>query len=413
MIRLYSPLRPGAESISVTSPTPAAPVPGSDATTPLPVDHPLVDGRTARSPLVRALRGDRPETLPVWFMRQAGRSLPEYREAREGTAMLEACLTPPLAAEITLQPVRRHHVDAAIFFSDIVVPLRLAGVGVEIQPGVGPVMDQPYRTADDVARLTERELTDEALAPIAEAVALTAAGLDELTESVGAPRGETTPLIGFGGAPFTLAAYLVEGRPSRDHLAARTLMHADPETWARLTAWTADLTGRFLRAQVLAGASAVQLFDSWAGSLSLADYGAYVAPASTRALAHVADLRAGSDATQAPGVPAIHFGTGTGHLLGAMRDVVRDAGLTHTAVGVDYRTPLDEALDLLGPGVAVQGNVDPALLAAPWEVLAEHVQDVVDRGAGAPGHVVNLGHGVPPATDPAALTRLVELVHSL
>ncbi|MFP3715113.1 uroporphyrinogen decarboxylase [Puerhibacterium sp. TATVAM-FAB25] len=396
----------------MTSPTPAAAASHRGATVPLPVDHPLVDGRTARSPLVRALRGDRPETLPVWFMRQAGRSLPEYRAAREGTAMLEACLTPPLAAEITLQPVRRHRVDAAIFFSDIVVPLRLAGVGVEIQPGVGPVMDRPYRTADDVARLTERELTDEALAPVAEAVALTVAGLDGLTETVGAPRGETTPLIGFGGAPFTLAAYLVEGRPSRDHLAARTLMHAEPETWARLTAWTADLTGRFLRAQVLAGASAVQLFDSWAGSLSLADYAAYVAPASTRALAHVADLRAG-EGPDAPGVPAIHFGTGTGHLLGAMRDVVRDAGLTRTAVGVDYRTPLDEAVDALGPGVAVQGNVDPALLAAPWEVLAEHVRDVVDRGAGAPGHVVNLGHGVPPTTDPAALTRLVELVHSL
>ncbi len=412
MLRLYSPPRCGAESISVTSPTPAAGLSDLDAMVPLPVDHPLVDGRTARSPLVRALRGDRPGTLPVWFMRQAGRSLPEYRAAREGTAMLEACLTPPLAAEITLQPVRRHRVDAAIFFSDIVVPLRLAGVGVEIQPGVGPVMDRPYRTADDVARLTERELTDEALAPIAEAVALTVAGLDGLTETVGAPRGETTPLIGFGGAPFTLAAYLVEGRPSRDHLAARTLMHAEPETWARLTAWTADLTGRFLRAQVLAGASAVQLFDSWAGSLSLADYAAYVAPASTRALAHVADLRAG-EGPGAPGVPAVHFGTGTGHLLAAMRDVVRDAGLTHTAVGVDYRTPLDEAVDALGPGVAVQGNVDPALLAAPWEVLAEHVRDVVDRGAGAPGHVVNLGHGVPPTTDPAALTRLVELVHSL
>ncbi len=387
-----------AESWTVTSPTPAH-------VHPLPAGHPLVDGRTADSRLVRALRGDRPETTPVWFMRQAGRSLPEYREVRQGVPMLESCLRPPLAAEITLQPVRRHGVDAAIFFSDIVVPLRLAGVGVDITPGVGPVMDQPYRTADDVARLVERELTDDALDPVREAVALTVAGLDELPAGAGA-----VPLIGFGGAPFTLAAYLVEGRPSRDHLAARTLMHADPETWRRLTEWTADLTGRFLRAQVLAGASAVQLFDSWAGSLSLADYAAHVAPSSTRALAHVADLRVpDGDA----GVPGIHFGTGTGHLLAAMRDVLRDAGLAHTAVGVDHRTPLDEAAAVLGGDVPVQGNVDAALLAAPWEVLEAHVRDVVARGQAAPAHVLNLGHGVPPETDPTVLTRVVELVHSL
>jgi uroporphyrinogen decarboxylase len=327
-------------------------------------------------------------------MRQAGRSLPEYRQVREGVAMLDSCLRPPLAAEITLQPVRRHGVDAAVFFSDIVVPLRLAGVDVDIQPGVGPVMDRPYRTADDVAALVEKDLTDDALAPIRDAVGLTVAGLAELGD---------TPLIGFGGAPFTLAAYLVEGRPSRDHLAARTLMHADPATWDRLVAWTADLTGRFVRAQVLAGASAVQLFDSWAGSLSLADYAARVAPSSARALAHVADL----------GVPGIHFGTGTAHLLGAMRDVLTVAGIADRTVGVDYRTPLDEALAVLGDGVGVQGNIDPALLAAPWEVLEAHVRDVVARGAGAPGHVVNLGHGVPPQTDPTVLTRLVELVHAL
>jgi uroporphyrinogen decarboxylase len=378
----------------VTSPTPDTPPTGapSAATTPaLPAGHPLADGRTATSALVRALRGDRPERLPVWFMRQAGRSLPEYREVRQGHAMLDSCLNPPLATEITLQPVRRHGVDAAIFFSDIVVPLRLAGVAVDIVPGVGPVMDQPYRTPEDVRRLVDKRLTDEALAPIREAVALTVADLG------------TTPLIGFGGAPFTLAAYLVEGRPSRDHLAARTLMHADPETWDRLVTWTASLTGAFLRAQVLAGASAVQLFDSWAGSLSLSDYTARVAPASTRALAAVADL----------GVPGIHFGTGTGHLLPAMRDVVTSAGIADRAVGVDYRTPLDEALAMIGPGVCLQGNLDPALLAAPWEVLEAHVRDVVARGAGAPGHVVNLGHGVPPETDPSVLTRVVELVHAL
>lgn len=382
----------------MTSPT-IAPEPSRE-THPLPADHPLVDGRTTRAPLVRALRGDRPDVTPVWFMRQAGRSLPEYREVRQGVGMLDSCLRPPLAAEITLQPVRRHHVDAAVFFSDIVVPLRLAGVDVDIKPGVGPVMDQPYRTAEDVARLTSRTLDDGALAPIAEAVRLTVAELGDV------------PLLGFGGAPFTLAAYLVEGRPSRDHLAARTLMHADPETWARLTSWTAELTGRFLRTQVLAGASAVQLFDSWAGSLSLADYTAHVAPSSTAALAHVADL-SGPDG----GLPAIHFGTGTGHLLPALRDVLDTAGITHPAVGVDYRTPLDEASALLADhprgAVPVQGNIDPALLGAPWPVLEAHVRDVVARGAGAPGHVVNLGHGVPPDTDPTVLTRVVELVHSL
>lgn len=372
----------------------------------LPGSHPLVDGRTTTSPLVSALRGDRPDRTPVWFMRQAGRSLPEYREVRQGVGMLESCLRPELAAEITLQPVRRHGVDAAIFFSDIVVPLKLAGVGVEIVSGVGPVMDRPYRTAADVDELVSRDVDDAALAPIAEAVARTVAGLAEETDG--------TPLIGFGGAPFTLAAYLVEGRPSRDHLAARTLMHADPESWQRLTEWTADLTGRFLRTQVLAGASAVQLFDSWAGSLSLADYTTHVAPSSTRALRHVADLRVPDAGTDGPlGVPGIHFGTGTGHLLEALRDVLTDAGLTHRTVGIDYRTPLNEAAALLGAGVPVQGNLDPALLGAPREALEAHVRDVVDRGRAAPAHVVNLGHGVPPSTDPDVLTRVVELVHSL
>ncbi len=380
--------------------------------------HPLADGRTTKSPLVRALRagttGERPEITPVWFMRQAGRSLPEYRAAREGVSMLDSCLRPDLASEITLQPVRRHGVDAGIFFSDIVVPLRLAGVEVDIAPGVGPVMGQAYRTHDDVARLVEAEITPEALAPITEAVGLTVDALG------------ITPLIGFAGAPFTLAAYLVEGRPSRDHLAARALLRGDPETWQRLVDWAADLTGTFLRAQVLAGASAAQLFDSWAGSLSLADYAAGAAGASTRALSHVADL----------GVPVVHFGTGTGHLLPAMRDAVLAAGVRDVAVGVDYRTPLDEAEatlaatpTVLGSGpapsvaahgtaaartsVPLQGNVDPALLAAPWPVLEAHVRDVLRRGATAPGHVLNLGHGVPPDTDPTVLTRVVELVHAV
>ena len=346
--------------------------------------HPLVDGRTTNSALVAAYSGGAPTRRPVWFMRQAGRSLPEYRALREGVGMLESWLRPELASEITLQPVRRHDVDAAIFFSDIVVPLLLAGVDVDIVPGVGPVMGSAVRTADDVARLRDAgPLTAQALEPVAEAVALTVAALG------------STPLIGFAGAPFTLAAYLVEGRPSRDHLAARTLMHADPETWRALTEWAADVTGAFLRAQVLAGASAAQLFDSWAGSLSLADYVEHAAPSSGRALASVADL----------GVRTVHFGTGASELLAAMRDVGADV------IGVDYRLPLDEANRRLGGRTPLQGNIDPALLQAPWPVLEAHVLDVIARGAQAPGHVVNLGHGVPPDTDPDVLTRVVQLVH--
>ncbi|GGV20995.1 uroporphyrinogen decarboxylase [Paenarthrobacter nicotinovorans] len=349
----------------------------------LDANHPLKDGRTSDSPLITAYRGGKPSRRPVWFMRQAGRSLPEYLKVREGVAMLDSCLRPELASEITLQPVRRHDVDAAIFFSDIVIPLKLAGVGVDIVPGVGPVLDKPVRTAEDVAALPK--LTWEALEPIREAVRLTVAELG------------ATPLIGFAGAPFTLAAYMVEGKPSRDHLGPRTMMHADPETWTALANWAADASGLFLQAQLEAGASAGQLFDSWAGSLGLADYTKYVAPASTRALDHVRGL----------GAPLIHFGTGTSELLVAMRDVGVDV------VGVDYRLPLDEANRRLGGTVPLQGNIDPALLSAPWEVLEAHVREVIAAGAGAPGHVLNLGHGVPPETDPTVLTRVVELIHSI
>ncbi|MHA7143145.1 uroporphyrinogen decarboxylase [Arthrobacter sp. TmT3-37] len=345
--------------------------------------HPLVDGRTSGSALISAYRGLTPHRRPVWFMRQAGRSLPEYRALREGTNMLESCLDPEMASEITLQPVRRHDVDAGIFFSDIVIPLKLAGVDVDIVPGVGPVLGKPIRSAVDVAALPR--LTDEALEPIRQAVALTVAQLG------------STPLIGFAGAPFTLAAYMVEGRPSRDHLGPRTMMHSDPDTWRALTEWAADASGMFLRAQLEAGASAAQLFDSWAGSLGLADYRRSVAPASRRALDHVRGL----------GAPLIHFGTGTSELLVAMHEVGVDV------IGVDYRLPLDEAGRRLGGTVPLQGNIDPALLPAPWPVLEQHVRDVLEAGSSAPGHVVNLGHGVPPETDPDVLTRVVELVHSV
>jgi len=349
---------------------------------PLESTHPAPAAGYAVPPLLRAYRGDRPETTPVWFMRQAGRSLPEYRELRVGTDMLDACLNPELASEITLQPVRRHGVDAAIFFSDIVIPVKLAGVDVRIVAGRGPVLAEPIRTAADVAALPP--LDPESLAPVRQAVRLTVAGLG------------TTPLIGFAGAPYTLASYLVEGGPSKEQLKTRALMHSDPETWAALLSWCADVTGAFLEAQLEAGASAGQLFDSWAGSLSVADYTAHVAPHSARAL----------DRARALGVPLVHFGVGTGELLAAMRGIGVDV------MGVDWRLPLDEASRRLGGDVPLQGNIDPALLAAPWPVLEAHIRDVLERGKSAPAHVVNLGHGVPPDTDPAVLTRIVEFVHA-
>jgi len=382
--------------------------------------HPLSAGLTGDSRLVRAYRGERSDTTPVWFMRQAGRSLPEYRDLRVGTRMLDACLDPAMASEITLQPVRRHKVDAGIFFSDIVVPLKLVGVDVEIQPGRGPVFGRGYADAAGVAELTavDPARLDEASGPITEAVARTVAELNRTppepvegggSASTGSATATATPLIGFAGAPFTLAAYLAEGGPSKDHLAARTLMHADPGAWRALMDWTAELTGRFLRTQVLAGASAAQLFDSWAGALSLADYETHVAPASAKALAHVHDLEyqtadaAGAAVTRA--VPVVHFGVGTGELLGAMHGIGVDT------VGVDYRVPLDVASQRVGGDVPLQGNLDPALLAAPWPVLEAAVRDVLARGRVAPAHVFNLGHGVPPETDPTVLTRVVELVH--
>ncbi len=355
----------------------------------LAIDHPLADGRTADAPLIAAFEGRRPAHRPVWFMRQAGRSLPEYRVARAGTAMLDACLTPALAAEITLQPVRRYGVDAAIFFSDIVVPMKVAGVDVEIAPGVGPVFAAPVRTVRDVEALPDlgevgdRGAFDAGLDVVRQAVALTVAELDR------------TPLIGFAGAPFTLAAYMVDGRPSRDHLAARTLMFSDPQAWAALVAWTSRAAGLFLRAQVDAGASAVQLFDSWAGSLGVADYERHCAPGSAAAFAYVSDLP----------VPRVHFAAHGAHLL---ESIVQTGA---TVVGVDYRVGLDEASRRLGGSFPLQGNIDPARLAAPATVLTAHVRDVVARGESAPGHVVNLGHGVPPETDPDVLARIVEEVH--
>ena len=314
-------------------------------------------------------------------MRQAGRSLPEYRQSRAGVDMLEACLRPELAAEITLQPVRRHGVDAAVFFSDIVTPVLLAGVDVSIVAGRGPVLAEPVRTASDVLAL--RPIDPAVLQPISEAVALVVAELGDI------------PLVGFGGAPYTLASYLVEGGPSKEQLRTRALMKTDPHTWAALLNWCADVTGAFVRAQVQAGASIVQLFDSWAGSLSRADYQRRVAPHTRRAF----------DALRGFDVPKIHFGLGLSEVL----DLVPPLGAD--VVGVDWRLPLDVAAMRIGRPLPLQGNIDPALLTAPWPVLAAHVDDVLARGADLPGHILNLGHGVPPETDPTVLTRIVEYVH--
>lgn len=415
--------------------------------------------------LLAALNGQRPARTPVWFMRQAGRSLPEYRQLRTqvNLPMLEACLNPQVVAQATLQPVRRHGVDAAIFFSDIMVPLRLAGVDVEIKPQVGPVLSAPIRTRDDVERLlgcgfgqgtwvshdgathqgsegvaalreaialilselgtpaqapkpgalqplAEAQTKTQAPQPLAEAqpaaaaqpAAPASATMPQASQQAQTQPAGWTPLIGFGGAPFTLAAYLVEGKPSRDHLAARSLMHADPPTWDLLMRWCAQVTGDFIALQISCGASAAQLFDSWAGSLSPTDYRERVAPYSALAIARA---REAISPTTGKAAPLIHFATGSARLLPQMLA----AGAQ--AVGVDDRTELDWAIDQLGGSCPVQGNLNPALLTAPWPVIEQAIVECLRAGRQAPGHVFNLGHGVPPTTDPAVLTRIVEFVH--
>jgi uroporphyrinogen decarboxylase len=314
-------------------------------------------------------------------MRQAGRSLPEYRKVREGVSMLESCLRPDLVIEITLQPVRRYGVDAAILYSDIVLPLKAIGVDLDIVPDVGPVLARPIRSAVDMKQLRPLEAAD--IPFVAESVA-------GLVSELG-----MTPLIGFAGAPFTLASYLVEGGPSKHHERTKVLMHGDPPLWHQLLDRLADISATYLRAQISAGARAVQVFDSWAGTLSAAEYERYVLPYSARLLA----------AVEQPGVPRLHFGVGTGEFL----DLMGAAGAE--VVGVDWRLPLHEAARRIGPDRVVQGNLDPAILGAPWPVVAEETRRVLSEGRAAPGHVFNLGHGVLPSTDPAVLERVVDLVH--
>ena len=333
------------------------------------------------SVFLRACRGEPVPHPPVWFMRQAGRALPEYRAARKGIPMLQACSTPELIAEITVQPVRRYGVDAAIIFSDIVVPLKAIGVDLDIVPGVGPVVASPIATRADVDLLRPLEPVDVGFLDAAVRLAVAELG--------------ATPLIGFAGAPFTLASYLVEGGPSREHLKTKALMYSQPALWHSLLDRLATIAVAFLRVQVGAGARAVQLFDSWAGILSPADYRTYVLPHSARVLAELADLR----------VPRIHFGVGTGELLALMGAAGADV------VGVDWRVPLDVAATRIGDHHAVQGNLDPAMVFAPREVIAEAASDVIARCRAARGHIFNLGHGVLPTTDPDVLSRLVDFVH--
>jgi uroporphyrinogen decarboxylase len=341
------------------------------------------DAPAETAPFLVAAAGGTPAHTPVWFMRQAGRSLPEYRALRADIPMLRACFDPEMVCEITLQPVRRHGVDAAILFSDIVVPLVAAGIDVDIVAGTGPVVAAPVRTAEAVAALPT--LHAEQLAPVADAIRLLRAELG------------TTPLIGFAGAPFTLASYLIEGGPSRNHEVTKALMYSDPTTWHALLGALADIAGRFLRTQLDAGVQAVQLFDSWAGALSEKDYREFVLPHSAAVLGGLADA----------GVPRIHFGVGTAELLGAMREAGADV------VGVDWRVPLSVAAQRIGGSPVVQGNLDPAVLLADFDAVETQVRRVLDEGRAAGGHIFNLGHGVLPNTDPDVLTRVVELVHRL
>jgi len=315
-------------------------------------------------------------------MRQAGRSLPEYRAIRGSGSILDAVRQPELASEMTLQPVRRYHVDAAILYSDIVVPVAAIGFGVDVHPGKGPVVEHPFQGAADLNRL--RPLEAEQDTPwVLETVKMVVKELD-------------VPLIGFAGAPFTVASYLIEGGPSREYAKTKLLMRTEPDTWAALLDRLADLALASLRAQVAAGAAAVQLFDSWAGALSPADYRRFVLPASQKVLTGLADLD----------VPRIHFGVNTGELLGLMAEAGADV------VGVDWRVPLDQARARIGPDRAIQGNLDPIICLAPWDVVEPAAREVLAEAGPGPGHIFNLGHGVLPATDPDILARVVDLVHN-
>src|SRR5437764_5199304 len=329
--------------------------------------------------LVRAARREPVEHTPVWFMRQAGRSLPEYRAVREQHSFWDVANTPELCAEVTLQPVRRHGVDAAVMFADIMTPVLGMGIDVDLVEGVGPVIAEPVRTLADVQRLRVPD-PEEAFAPVLEAIRIVRGEL-----------ADAQAVIGFCGGPFTVAGYLVEGKPSREFATVKALMYREPEVWAALVDKLADCFAGYVAAQARAGADVVQLFDPWVGALSPADYEEFVARSSVRILAAV-------------DVPTIHFGTGASTLLPAMARAGGDV------LGLDWRIALDDGWELVGADRGVQGNLEPALLLGPWERVEAAARDVLARAGGRPGHIFNLGHGVLPDTDPDVLGRLRELV---
>ncbi len=349
----------------------------------LPTDHPLVSEKIRGSKIVCALSGVRQDVPPIWLMRQAGRSLPEYRKIREGVSMLDSCLQPELACEITLQPVRRHGVDAAVFFSDIVIPLKLAGVDLSIVANVGPVLPSPIRSRKEFERL--QILDPEDLKPITQAVRMVVNELGEI------------PLLGFGGAPFTLASYLIEGHPSKTIPSCRSMMKSDPQLWADILDWCARTTSSFLRAQVEAGAAAIQLFDSWAGRLSRQEYITFAAPHTKTVMDLISDLP----------VARIHFGVGTKSILREM------SAVGATVMGIDSETSLSEASQILENSVPLQGNIDPQLLLGDWDGLKRATDQAISEGKSAPSHILNLGHGVLPDTNPDLITKLVSYVHGL
>jgi len=338
-----------------------------------------------QSLFMRAARREATERTPVWFMRQAGRVLPEYRKVRETLSLLEICRRPELCAEVTLQPIHRFDMDAAILFADIMHPLVGVGVDLDIVEGTGPVIAMPVRSKAEVERL--RPLEPEVDLPyVLEAIRILVRELDG-----------RMPVIGFGGAPFTLASYLVEGRPSRDFLKTKALMYGQPALWHELMERLSGMVAALLRAKIAAGASAVQLFDSWVGCLSPKDYAEYVQPHVRRIFAEVAPL----------GAPMIHFGVNTATLLPLMKD---DGG---TVIGLDWRTPLDEGWETIGHHRGVQGNLDPAVLQAPRDIIEREVADVLARAAGRPGHIFNLGHGLHPSTPVEGVKAAVDAVRRL
>jgi uroporphyrinogen decarboxylase len=334
-------------------------------------------------PFLAAARGEHASHTPVWFMRQAGRSLPEYRKIRGEGSILEAIKQPELAAEFTLQPVRRHNVDAAVLYSDIVVPPHAVGFGIDVAPGTGPVASQPLRTRDDFARLRPLEAAD--ISYVVDTVKILASEL-------------TVPLLAFAGAPFTVASYLIEGRPSKTYQNTKYLMHADTKLWNDVMERLVQHSVEFISAQLTAGAEAFQVFDSWAGSLSRSDYDVFVKPLTTSVFTQLAERH--------PGVNGIHFGIGCDHLLESMNSV------GNAVMGLDWRTRISDARHRLGANTVVQGNLDPALVLAGTDIALKGAAEVLKDNAGHAGHIFNLGHGVQPDTNPDVLTAVVDFVHT-